>query len=171
MEYSDRFKDEELINIPFVKTSGDTIKNNKRFGALLLLDESGNCPEDILCYSKCKNETLESFLNNIKRYITIRNDISPGIISVDYSDTDIHISLENEDEVPVLIKFSYSPFWESEGDETIFLSNPSIMLIFAKGDISVSLTPFYLGYAISAISVAVLLFFMFMQKFKKWYHF
>lgn len=114
------FTEEKLQNLTFVWSN--KIESDGKFGSIISLKGS-NISSD---YSKRDNETIEEFVNRIELPF-IKNENMGNISNFQFTNDRIEFNINSTEEVPVLLKFSYFPAWD------VYLANPSLMLVFAKG--------------------------------------
>ena len=114
------FLDENLYNLTFVWSP--KLVDDNRFLHVFVLDGD-----------------VKEFIENIKKEnLFIDNDMKAEVIGFTFDDKTINMRIESESSVPVLIKFSYYPTWK--GNTNVYLASPSLMLVYAKGNIELRFT-------------------------------
>lgn len=111
------FIDKDLTNLTFVWS--DKIENNN-----FITFVKGNESVDEF-YKKMKSENL-----------IFEENYNASIENFKYSNKEISFKLNSEKEIPIILKFSYYPKWKS--NKKIYLTNPSLMLVFGKGEIKLN---------------------------------
>ena len=110
--FLDRMMEDHIL----VKLS-DFPKNPGRFSAII--DGRNTDPESIMEMIRKVNLT-EAFRGDVENF--------------EYTNFEINLLVSSNEEIPVLLKFSYYPKWKS--DTEVYLASPSLMLIFGKGDVT-----------------------------------
>lgn len=121
------FLNKNLQNLTFVHGTKDDINSN--FGGVILLNKIKlNSSLPTLIVSNLNKTDLEGEVEKLK---TSYNQ-SVNITDFKFDNNTISFNINSSNRVPVILKFSYFPDWKGE---RIYLTNPSMMLIFGKGDI------------------------------------
>jgi len=126
------FVDKNLQNLTFVWSPTMDV-NYENFGAVIKLKDvriRGN----ISVYEPTEGERMEDFMNRIKGELFIKNEVKAAVENFNFNNEKIQFKVKSKDEVPILLKFSYFPNWDSS--KKIYLANPSLMLVYAKGDVA-----------------------------------
>ena len=129
------FTNPELENVTFVWSRDVKDINFDDFGAVILLKEV-RIEANIPVYTPREGEKLKDFIHRIERKLYIKNRVNGTIKNLEFSDDVIKLSVESENKVPILLKFTYFPKWSCS--ERVYLASPSLMLIHGKGDIKLS---------------------------------
>lgn len=91
--------------------------------------------------------------------------------NISESQKKIEFEINSENNVPVLIKYSYLPNWKaySNGEEIqIYEVAPSLMMIFSKGEITLEYRMLWMdkiGYLLSAFGIILTIYLIFKRKF------
>lgn len=131
-------------------------KELEEFGAVISLKNEGDKSNENIIYNPIKNEKVEDFIQRIEEKIFVKGNYKTKITKFNFTDNKIQFHVNSTEKVPILLKFSYFPNFVY--DERIYLANPSLMLIFGKGDVNIKYTKFLIENIAEFISISFILF-------------
>jgi hypothetical protein len=120
------FFDKDLQNLTFVWTPSLDGIDTDAFGAVLHLGGQGDG-----AYAIRENESMADFIVRIKPHIYSEAGYATEIRDFTFDEKSISFHVDFDEPVPVLLKFSYFPYWRSGG--RVYLASPSLMMVFASG--------------------------------------
>ncbi len=121
------FLEKDLVDVTFVYSS-DMVEGD--FSAVILL-KNIDIKTQLPIYRPTHN--MAELVEELKKIKLEKHLEKAKVTDFEFSDNKISFFVDSKEKVPVLIKFTYFPFWKSH--EKVYLANPFLMLVFAKGEV------------------------------------
>jgi len=149
------FMKKNLQDLVFIQ-SEKIPKELEEFGVIISLKDEDVEGNETLIYKPEKNESLEDFIERVEEKLFVKGKYKTKITKFNFTDGRIQFHVNCTEKIPILVKFSYFPNFLS--DERIYLANPTLMLVFGKGDVEIKYTKFPIKTIAELISIFFIMF-------------